>query len=65
MLGATRVSIGTVMEIAWGAAFHKPVVLVMEPQGNIHEHSMLKEACVYHVDSLEDGVFVTRALLLP
>lgn len=65
MLGATRVSIGTVMEIAWGAAFNKPVVLVMEEKNNLHEHSMLKEACMYRVETLDEGIFVTRALLLP
>lgn len=30
MLGAEKVSIGTVMEIAWGFAFRKPIVLCME-----------------------------------
>jgi len=65
MLGATRVSIGTTMEIAWGAAFNKPIVLVMEREGNVHEHSMLKEACMYRVETLDEGIFVTRALLLP
>jgi hypothetical protein len=40
-IGAPKVSIGTVMEVAWG--FHKPVVIAMEP-GNIHEHPMITEA---------------------
>ena len=30
LLGASRVSIGTMMEIAWADAYRKPVVLVME-----------------------------------
>ncbi|GAG68694.1 unnamed protein product [marine sediment metagenome] len=44
LLGAEKVSIGTVMEIAWAHAFNKPVVLVMEEEDNLHEHSMLREA---------------------
>jgi nucleoside 2-deoxyribosyltransferase len=63
-LGATKVSIGTVMEIAWAAAFNKPVVLVMEKQG-IHEHAMLREACPMRTDTMEEALFITRALLLP
>lgn len=65
LLGAQKVSIGTVMEIAWGAAFNKPIVLVMEKNGNIHEHAMLREACPMRVETLEDGMYVARALLLP
>lgn len=64
MLGAQRVSIGTVMEIAWAHAYDKPIVLVMEA-GNIHEHAMLNEACPFRTDSLEEGIWLTRAILLP
>lgn len=55
LLGATTVSIGTVMEIAWARAYKKPVVLVMEKEGNIHEHAMLTYD-VIRVDSLEEGI---------
>lgn len=64
LLGANRVSIGTVMEIAWGAAFKKPIVLVMEKEGNPHNHALIREACPFHVETIEDGLFVTRAILL-
>lgn len=65
LLGAQNVSIGTVMEISWATAFNKPIVLVMEKEGNVHEHSMVREACPMRVDTLEEAVFITRALLLP
>jgi len=65
LLGAERVSIGTVMEIAWGAAFNKPIIVIMEKEGNIHEHAMLREACPIRVETIEEAVEVTRALLLP
>ncbi len=61
LLGTTKVSIGTVMEIAWAFAYKKPLVLVME-QGNIHEHSMLKECTGFRVDTFEKGVEVLIAL---
>ena len=62
LLGADRVSIGTVMEIAWGHAFHKPIVLVMEKENNIHEHAMLREACPFRVETLEEGYAILAAL---
>jgi nucleoside 2-deoxyribosyltransferase len=64
LLGASRVSIGTVMELAWSAAYNKLNVLVMENFDNVHDHAMLREACPIRVDTLEDGVAITRALLL-
>lgn len=63
-LGAEKVSIGTVMEIAWARAFGKPVVCVME-KNNVHNHSMLNYACGYIVETLEEGVEVLHSLLLP
>lgn len=63
-LGADKVSIGTVMEIAWARAFSIPVVCVME-KDNIHQHAMLNYACGYIVETLEEGVAVLEALLLP
>lgn len=65
LLGAERVSIGTVMEIAWATAYEKPIVLVMEKENNIHEHSMLREACPFRVDTLNEGVDIMKTLLLP
>lgn len=71
MLGATRVSIGTVMEIAWADSNKTPIVLIMEEgdprvdKYNIHEHAMLREACPFRVTTLEDALDVTKIILLP
>jgi nucleoside 2-deoxyribosyltransferase len=54
-LGAKKVSIGTVMEIAWARAFNKPVVCIME-ENNIHQHSMLNYACGYITNDLDLGI---------
>ncbi len=61
-LGAKRVSIGTVMEIAWARAFNKPVVCVME-KDNLHNHSMLNYACGFILETLEEGADVLTAIL--
>ena len=62
MLGATKVSIGTVMEVAWARSMNKPVVCVME-KDNIHQHSMFNYACGYIVDTLDDGIELLNQLL--
>jgi nucleoside 2-deoxyribosyltransferase len=64
-LDATRVSIGTVMEIAWATAFRKPIIVIMEPEGNVHEHVMLSECYGFRVTTLEQAVHAAQALLLP
>lgn len=64
MIGAERVSIGTVMEIAWANARDIPIVLAME-DGNLHEHSMLREACGFRVGSVDEAIDVATRILLP
>ena len=65
LLGAGRVSIGSVIEAAWCFAYRVPLILVMEPAGNVHEHVMLAEIPIYRVPTLLDGCSMVRQLLLP
>lgn len=59
---AKRVSIGTVMEIAWAFQKQIPTVVVMEP-GNIHNHVMINESITYAVETIEEGEDILRLLL--
>lgn len=63
LLGAKRVSIGTVMEIAWGYAKHTPMVFVMEKEGNLHDHAMIRACGGFRCESLEEAKLVVRAVL--
>ena len=63
LLGAKRVSIGTVMEIAWADLSRIPIVLCMEAEDNPHRHMMVMEAIGYHVENLDDGVALVKAVL--
>lgn len=80
LLNTVKVSIGTVMEIAWAHEARVPIVLCMtstttkqsetNPIGidiikNPHDHAMIREACPLHVTTLEEGIHVTKHLLLP
>lgn len=63
LLRATRVSIGTVMEIAWSWDNGIPVVVVIEREGNPHDHAMIQEAIGFRVETLDDGIQVVKAIL--
>lgn len=65
LTGAPRVSIGTVMELGFAYAHRKPVILVMEKTGNIHEHCMVRKAGVFSTDDLDEGIELAKAILLP
>ncbi|HYD07505.1 MAG TPA: nucleoside 2-deoxyribosyltransferase [Reyranella sp.] len=62
-LGAQRVSIGTVMEVAWADANRIPIVCAME-KGNVHEHGMVDEAIGFRVDTLDEAIRICRIILL-
>ncbi len=64
LLGAERVSIGTVMEIAWADAMRKPIIVCMEPF-NIHQHAMIKEVASFVVDNLDDAIKIAKTVLSP
>ena len=63
LLDTKIVSIGTVMEIAWADMLRKPIVLVMEKEGNLHDHPMIREAAGYRVETLDEGIVLLNALL--
>lgn len=62
-LGAKRISIGTVMECAWAYSARIPLILCMEKSGNVHDHSMIREAAGYHVDTLSEGLHIAVSTL--
>jgi nucleoside 2-deoxyribosyltransferase len=64
-LGAERVSIGTCIEIGWADAFRKPCVVVMEPEGNLHDYPMIREIAGWRVPTLNDGVLILDRILNP
>ncbi len=65
LLGAERVSVGTCMEFGWADAHRIPIVLVMEKSGNPHEHAMIRGVTGYRVETLDQGIAVLEAVLMP
>lgn len=51
---ANRVSIGSVMELAWAEYLHKLVIVVME-NSNIHRHAFVLEAADVIFETIEEA----------
>jgi hypothetical protein len=63
LLGAEKVSIGTVAEMAWAWDHGIPLVVAMEKEGNVHSHPMLNQWIDYRLDTLDDAIRVTVAII--
>ena len=54
-LKADRVSIGTIMEMAWADAWRIPIILVME-NGNIHDHAFVRQVAAFITADLDEAI---------
>lgn len=54
-LDAERVSIGSVMEIAWAWLRHKLVIVLMK-KGNLHRHAFIEQCASYIVEDEEKAL---------
>src|ERR1039458_6967927 len=62
-LGAgSKASIGSIGEIYWADAFGKPVIIVRESSGNVHDHAMLNAIASEVVFTLKDAVRLIEEL---
>lgn len=67
MAGAKTVSVGTCMEYGWASAarVNPIIVTVMEDEGNLHDHPMVRGVTGFRVRTLDEGLKVLEAILLP
>jgi len=63
LLGADKVSIGTVMEMSWGWDNGVPIICIMEDEGNPHDHPMIREAIGFRVKTEDEALHVVRTIL--
>lgn len=60
----TKISIGTVMEIAWAKVFNIPVICVIDNSGlNVHEHAMINECVNFKVNNIDDAIDILVKVL--
>lgn len=66
LIGADRVSIGSMIELGWADANRIPIILCIEPDGsNVHEHAMVHELTGFRCGSVDEGIEVLKAILIP
>ncbi len=63
LIGATQVSIGTVLEIGMAHAASVPIFIAMEDKGNCHEHGMIRAYTTMRFNNIFEAVAATNALL--
>lgn len=54
-LKADRISIGTIMEMAWADAWRIPIILAME-KGNIHDHAFVRQVAAFIASDLDEAI---------
>jgi hypothetical protein len=54
-LKADRISIGTIMEMAWADAWRKPIILAMQA-GNVHDHAFVRQVAAFITDDLDEAI---------
>ena len=63
LLGLTKPSLGTIMELGWAYALQKPSVVAIEASGNPHDnHPMIHEAMPFRVTTLDEAI--TSAVII-
>ena len=62
LLGATQISIGTVIEMAWAHLKQIPIVCAIE-KDNIHHHALLSEMIDVQLETLDDAITCTKAII--
>lgn len=63
LLGATRVSIGTMIEVAWAWDHRIPMIFIMEDRGCLHDHPMVRAMRTFRVESFDAAVDALFVLL--
>lgn len=65
LLGAEVASIGTCCEVAQAHQLHVPVMLVIEDEGNVHDHPFITQQSAFRVDNLDTAIDLIPAILIP
>lgn len=64
LLGLTKPSLGTIMELGWAYAMQKPCVVAIEAEGNPHDnHPMIHEAMPFRVTTLDEAITSVAIIL--
>ncbi len=62
MVGAERISIGTMIEIGWADSARRPVVMAIEAN-NVHQHMMVRGLIGFMVPTLDEALATVISIL--
>lgn len=65
LLDAKKISIGTMAEYGQADILRKPIITIMEKQGNVHDHPWIREVSGWVVETLDEGIYVAKMVLNP
>ncbi len=65
LLNTTTKSTGTAIEFGWADAWRVPIILIMEPEGAVADHPMLRQLADFHVTTLIEACTLAKDILLP
>lgn len=65
LLGATTITVGSLIELGWADAWDIPILLIMEKSGNPHEHLFVRTIASFRTDNIEEAASMAYMLLLP
>ena len=51
------------VEYGWSDVYRKPIITVIEREGNPHDHHFIRELTGFRVETLEEGLSVAKAIL--
>lgn len=64
VMGAMKVvSRGSLVELGYAAAIDVPIVLIIEPEGNIHDYPFVIENSMVRLDNLQDAATAVNSLM--
>jgi len=63
LLGAKKISVGSMIEIGWANANNIPIVLIMEDEHNCHDHAFVRECAAFRTPHISEGVEIVKAIL--
>lgn len=58
-----KVSRGSLVELGYAAAIDVPIVLIIEPEGNIHDYPFVIENSMVRLDNLQDAATAVNSLM--
>jgi len=65
LLGATEKLMGTAVEFGWADIFRIPIIMIIEPEGSLVDHPILRDIASFRVESVDEACYLAKTILFP